>query len=210
VEIGAPSAVASALVPPNLSIISEIVMQDTSTENRNDCNSDVLKSSIYPEGALGQLTTMLTQGDLLARLEALLGEKKISQADIARAIDIHPSGVTSLLKPGGRKLKLDEAVKLVEAFDLESPPSQRVPPLSGRISRLIVMYVAGELGVSQESHREQLEELAEDVRAFAELVADPKYRDSVEAAEAFFQAMRLRRPKPGQADPQGSDHHNAD
>jgi hypothetical protein len=180
------------------------------TEIRNECNSDVQKSIIYPEGPLGQLTTMLTQGELLTRLRALLGDKKIRNADIARAIDIHPSGVTELLKPGGRNLKLDEAVKLVEAFDLESPPSQRVPPLSGRISRLIVMYVAGELGVSQDARREQLEELAEDVRAFAELVADPKYRDSVEAAEAFFQAMRLRRPKLGQANPQRNDHQNSD
>ena len=51
----------------------------------------------------------------------------------------------------------------------------------------------------------ELEELAEDVRAFGELLRDPKYRDSPELAEAFFQAMRVRRPKPETADPQGSD-----
>jgi hypothetical protein len=39
-----------------------------------------------------------------------------------------------------------------------------------------------------------LAELAEDVRAFAQFVMDPKVRSSAEAAEAFFEAMRVRRP----------------
>jgi hypothetical protein len=130
---------------------------------------------------------VLTTVELLEQLN----EKGVKNADIARALDVAPSRVTEL-KKGERALKLDEAAKLVEQFSLELPPgSQRVSPLPAPISRLIVRYIAAELACPVEEPR--LLEIAEDVRAFAEYVTDPKVRGSIDLQAAFFDVMRLRR-----------------
>lgn len=143
---------------------------------------------------------MLTAAELLARLN----ERGVKNADIARALKVTPSRITEM-KKGERRLLLDEAVKLVEVFELESPQGHPASPLPAPIARLVVQYVSHELGANLEGNQDQLEELAQDIRAFAEFVADPSVRESVEAAEAFFQAMRLRRPKPAKEAQSESD-----
>lgn len=139
---------------------------------------------------------MLDTDELLARLDA----NKIRNIDIARVLNLPDSRVPEI-KTKRRALKLDEAAKLVRAFALE--PNSMASPLPHSVLRLVVQYVAVELGISPQEH--QLAELTEDVRAFSEFVAEPKVRRSAEAAEAFFQAMRLRRPKSVEAAQPGSD-----
>jgi predicted transcriptional regulator len=182
-------------MPPSIEMIPETVIGPEYTGNRNVCNSELPDYVIASPLRVSHPRAVLTTAELIERLE----ERGIRNADIARALRVSPSRVTEM-KKGERAIKLDEAAKLVAEFDLESVSFQKVPPLPGRISRLIVLYIAAELGHDAEENRAQIEELSEDVRAFAEFVADPRVRESAEAAEAFFQAMRLRRPTPARAD----------
>jgi hypothetical protein len=136
------------------------------------------------------------------QLLALLDEKGVRNVDIAKALGLPDSRIPEI-KRKERALKLDEGVKLVRAFGLE--PAQAVVPLPPAISRLVVRHVAEALGADPGEAR--LADLSEDLRAFSEYVADPKVRRSLEAAEAFFQAMRLRRPKSApEAEPQSDPH----
>lgn len=127
-----------------------------------------------------------------AQLIASLRERKIRNIDVARVLDIQPSRVTEIYN-GDRVVKLDEAAKLVEAFGLETLPSPApLSPLPVPITRLIVRYVLAEVGGKADDQK--IEELSEDLRAFGQFVADPAVRESIQAGENFFQAMRLRRP----------------
>lgn len=135
---------------------------------------------------------------------AMLEERGVRNVDIARTLGLPDSRVPEI-RQKKRALKLDEGVKLARAFGLES--TRPVPPLPAAVSRLIVQYLAGELGSHPDENR--LAELSEDLRAFSEFVADPKVRRSLDAAESFFQAMRLRRPKSEREAEQRSDQHRA-
>jgi hypothetical protein len=139
---------------------------------------------------------MLDTDQLLARLD----EKKIRNVDIARALGLPDSRVPEI-KRKDRKLTLDEGAKLVRAFELE--PCRLAPPLPPSIVRLLVRHIALELEAPASEDR--IEEIAGAVRAFSEFVSDPKHRSSVEAAEAFFQAMRLMRRLPEEEARQESD-----
>ena len=156
---------------------------------------------VAPSYALRQPRTMLTTDELLARLE----QKKIRNVDIARALGLPDSRVPEIRKKT-RKLSLDEGARLAQVFALEqTPPASSLPP---SIARLVVRYIATELRAAQDEAR--LEEIAEDVRAFSAFVADPNIRSSVAAAETFFQAMRLRRPRPEEEARSGTDPARAD
>lgn len=190
-DVGQPVNLATALVPPSNFMMSETVMETDCTENRKVCKPVVSDCVIYAPEQSRQAIRVLTTAELLARLR----DKGVKNADIARALNVTPSRVTELYD-GQRALKLDEAVKLAAAFELESPPVQRVSPLPSPIARLIVDHIARELAAPVAADEEKLADLAEDIRAFAEFVTDPKVRESVDLAMAFFQAMRLRRPAP--------------
>lgn len=159
-------------------MISETVMPQSVTENRNGFQGLIPLSVIYPALALGHPKAVLDTKELLERIDA----RGIRNADIARVLDITPSRVTEI-KKGERRLQLDEAAKLDRVFGLEPGPQ----PLPPSVVRLVVRYIANELA-SETASPSRLEEIAEDVRAFGEFVADPKVRGSVEAAETFFQA----------------------
>lgn len=170
-------------------MISETVIPTIVTDYRKDVQAPFTASVVYGDATVVQPRLVLTTIELLARLK----ERRVRNGQIAKALDITPSRVTEIMK-GDRSIKLDEAAKLVVAFDLEEgpfPPVAGVPPA---VARLIVRYIAGELELYPAE--QQIADLAEDVRAFSEFVLDPKVRNSVESAEAFFQAMRLRRPRP--------------
>jgi hypothetical protein len=139
---------------------------------------------------------MLDTDELLARLE----EKRIRNIDIAKVLGLPDSRVPEIRRKD-RALKLDEGAKLVRAFGLE--PSQVVAPLPPPILRLVIQYVALELGAT--ANPSQVEELTEDLRAFAEFVTDPKVRRSLDAADGFFQAMRRRRPSAAEEARPGTD-----
>lgn len=131
---------------------------------------------------------MFDTDELLARLE----QRGVRNIEIAKALNLPDSRVPEI-KRKDRALKLDEAVKLVRAFQLES--DQAALPLPDPILRLIVRFVALQLGTRLEEDDPRLEEIAEVLRAFSAFASNPKVRRSVEAAEGFFQAMILRRPK---------------
>lgn len=194
-------------VPPNSAMISGTVMSETSvTENRKPTQVRFPLVDIYPASAWGHSRRMISTGEILAELQKKLDAKEITKTQIAKVAGIGNNRVSELFGSGtGRRLLHDEAVRLVEGFGLGSPPSLTVPPVSPRIYRLVIQYVAAELGVPLADRQEQVEELVEDVRAFGELLRDPKYRDAPEMVEMFFQAIRLRRPAPETADPQESD-----
>lgn len=145
---------------------------------------------------------MFDTDELLERLKA----KRVKNVEIARALGLPDSRVPEI-KRKDRALKLDEAVKLVRTFGLEQ--DQSAVPLPAPVVRLLVRYIAAELRAPLEESDPHLEELTADVRAFAEFCVDPKVRRSIEAAEGFFRAMHLRRPKAGAEAPQGNDPHPA-
>ena len=176
-------------------MISETVIHNCYTEKRNIASAEFPLCVIYPQIRFVHLGVVLTTQELLRRL----AERGIKNADIARTLNITPSRVTEMHK-GLRAIKLDEAAKLVEAYNLEQAPAPRVSPLPAAIARLIVLYVAAELGVDLDAQAPILRELSEDVRAFAEFVSDPQVRESTDAAAAFFQALRLRRSVTESAD----------
>ena len=184
---------AKAEVPPNLLMMSSEVIAAEYTDIRKDCNRRIPVCVIYAPEGISQSKGVLTTVELLARLR----ERKVKNAEIARALNLSASRVTELFD-GTRALKLDEAAKLAEAFSLEDGrlSSQRVSPVPAPVARLIVEHVALELGVRLQGNEQKIDELSEDVRAFAEFVTDPKVRESIDLAVAFFQAMRLRRPAP--------------
>lgn len=165
------------------------------SENRNCVQGVLTRPVIYPNETVSQMTAVFTTDQLLARLS----ERGIRNSAVAQVLQVHPSRVTEMRK-GLRSIKLDEAARLVEAFDLEAPPSRPAPALPAPVARLLVRYIAAELGFPLEEASHQLAELAEDVRAFVEYAGNQKGRGSVEATEAFFEALRLRRPSPLTAD----------
>lgn len=133
---------------------------------------------------------VLNSTQLLARLSDL----GIKNVEIARVLKI-PESRVSEMRAGNRRIKLDEAVKLVEAFNLEEVArANPVTPLTTPIARLLVLHVAGSL--RQDLPEETIADLAGDLRAFAQFVADPQVRDSVQAADGFLQALRIRRKVP--------------
>lgn len=168
-------------------MIADAVMASEYTENRNSCNSAVADCVIYPCTALRHPIWVLNTADLLALLE----ERKVSRADIARAIKVTPSRVTEMYK-GERAIKLDEAAKLVETFGLEQVPEADPLPLS--IYRLAVRHIA--LRLKAPLSEPLLEDLAEDLLAFGRFAASPSVRQSVEAAEGFFRALQYRHREP--------------
>lgn len=150
--------------------------------------------------ALRQSGAVLDTDELLDRLK----DKGVRNVDIARVLGLPDSRVPEI-RDKRRALKLDEGAKLVRAFGLE--PSPEAAPLPAPILRLAVRYLAAELGHSAEEDDRRLEELIADIQAFSEFAADPKVRRSIEAAEGFFQAMRLRRrARPEEAPPRNDPH----
>jgi hypothetical protein len=201
---GSPIMRAKAEVPPKRSIICAEVINRDYNENREVCKSLFANSVIYGFGSIAQRKGVMTTGELLARLD----EKGVKNAAIARALNVSPSRVTEM-KKGVRRLQLDEAVKLVAAFELESPSSPaKVAPLPAPVARLVVLYIMAAMAEPAES-RPSAEELAADIQAFSEFVTDPAARESIESAEVFFQALRLRRSIPGAEAPLGTDPQTA-
>lgn len=196
VDAFSPSNRASALVPPNLSMISEEVMPTMLTEKRNALQAAFPVCVIYAATRIVQANGMLTTGELLARLD----ERGVRNHEIAKCLNISPSRVTELRR-GERAVKLDEAVKLAQAFELEQGHEARPLPLP--MLRLAVLHVARRLGVSPQE--EAVADLAADLRAFSEFAAKMKVRESLEAAEIFFQAIQIRHPETESEARPGSD-----
>lgn len=160
--------------------------------------ASITKWVVEESYGLRQPASMFDTDELLARLK----QKRVKNIEIARALNLPDSRVPEI-KRKDRALKLDEAVKLVRAFGLEQ--DQAAVPLPAPVVRLLVRYIASALASPLEEIDPRLEELTADVQAFAEFVADSKVRRSIEAAEGFFRAMHLRRPKVDVAAPRETD-----
>lgn len=143
-----------------------------------------------------QPDAMLDTDELLARLKA----KGVRNIEIARVLNLPDSRVPEI-RDRRRALKLDEGAKLARAFGLES--DQVAAALPASVVRLALRHIARKLDAPLND--ETLEDLAADLRAFSAFVSDPKVRRSVEAADAFFQALALRHPEPEEAARQETD-----
>jgi Mn-dependent DtxR family transcriptional regulator len=153
--------------------------------NRKAPSIPITLFGIAPPANYRHLPDMIGSGELLARLK----EVGARPTEIARAMGVAPSRVTELYN-GTRQLKLDEAVKLVDAFKIEDGAS-RLNPVSTPIARLIVLHLAHSLGSAVDDS--EVTELAEDLRAFSAFATNPRMRESLDAVEAFFESLRLRR-----------------
>lgn len=182
---GTPNCFETAVTPPRRTIISRAVIR-LHYDRRREMSTVPTNFVIEDRYVSVQLVGVLDTDELLSRLEA----RGVRNVDIARVLGLPDSRVPEI-RTKRRALKLDEGAKLVRAFELEQ--DHRASPLQASVVRLLVQYIASELRADIDEPA--IHELSEDVRAFAEFVADPKVRSSVEAAETFFRAMRLRRPE---------------
>lgn len=162
-------------------------------DRRRAASSALTKRVVASPAAIEQAMRVLNTSQLLARLKEL-GARNV---DMAKVLGLPDSRIPEIFA-GKRALKLEEAVKLVEAYRLEDD-SQPITPLTTPVARLVVLHVARLVGAEPDSAT--VSELAEDLRAFATFVADPQVRDSVQAADGFFQSLRIRRKVPAAGSP---------
>lgn len=135
---------------------------------------------------------MLSSRELLERLS----RKKISNARVARVLGVDDSAVTRMHK-GGRRITLDEAKKICDAFALDEEEEAERRELSDPVARLLVMHAAEMLSVALAEDDPRVAELAADYRIFSRLAVDPVARASAEIVDGFFRARRLERGAPG-------------
>jgi transcriptional regulator with XRE-family HTH domain len=129
---------------------------------------------------------MLNTAQLLAALES----RGISQAEMARVLGL-PSSRISEMYAGKRQVKLDEAKKLVEAFDLGD--TEPVPPISEQIARLLILHVANQLRVPMPLPDALVQELALDFQAFSRFARAHLPAPSPESTAGFLAGRRSDR-----------------
>lgn len=139
---------------------------------------------------------MIGTDQILSRLEELLEAKSIQKKDIADALNISPQRIAGLFN-GERKLKLDEAQRLVEQFNLEDPSELVSSIATIPVLAMLVRHVLQDLapGVVPESIR--IEDTAKDCAAFLRYAADPQVRANIDLAAGFFLALKaMENPSP--------------
>lgn len=183
-----PSATESLADPPNNPMISKAVMAQFATLAVANRQGGAINSVVARFAGEGQALGVLNRTELLALLNEKVEAKKIKNADIARVLGLPSSRIPGLLR-GERRIYFDEAVKLVEAFELE--PAQLGAFLPHSVYRLVAAHVAECVGA--EPGDELLDELAADLGAFSRFAADPQVRESIEQTETFLRAVRMRR-----------------
>lgn len=130
---------------------------------------------------------MFDTKSLLAALE----RKGVTKADIARALELPSPRITEMYA-GNRRVLLDEGKRLVDAFRLEE--GDQVEPLSEDVARLLARYVAGRLGKALSGDDPLLQELAEDLRAFASFAMHRRQAPTAEAAAGFLAGRKSGLP----------------
>jgi transcriptional regulator with XRE-family HTH domain len=133
---------------------------------------------------------MLGTEQLLRALE----NRGISQAEMARVLGL-PSSRISEMYAGRRQVKLDEAKRLVEAFDLDD--TEPVPPISEQTARLLILHVANQLRVPTPLPDDVLRELALDFQAFSRFARAHLPAPSLEATTGFLAGRRSDREPRG-------------
>lgn len=122
---------------------------------------------------------MLSARQLLDTL-ALRG---VTQAEMARALNL-PGPRISEMYAGKRQIRLDEGKRLVEAFGIDEAPA--VPPLSEATARLLILYVANQLGLPITQDDPQVSELTLDFQAFSRFARAHLPAPSPEATTGFL------------------------
>jgi hypothetical protein len=120
----------------------------------------------------------------------MLRERDIKNGQIAKALNLTPSRVTEIFA-GDRRVSLDEAATLIDVFNLDEPKI----PIEVHTSRLLVMYVATQLGVALDGENPKVESLAQDMSAFAQFAADPEVRDKTDSLLAFLRGRASTTPR---------------
>lgn len=169
---------------PNLDIMSDTLISGRPYANRR------IKSTVPTNSVVALCYDSVHPNWVFDtdRLLEILDERGVKNVQIAKALGLPDSRIPEI-RQKRRALKLDEAAKLVRAFELEE--GREVPALPPAVMRLVVRHVANCLRI--QPSEQQVADIAEDLRAFGSFVADRKVRQSIEAAEGFFQAMRFRR-----------------
>ena len=137
--------------------------------------------------------TMLRQADILTELAA----RGIKQGEIADALGITRPNANKLFKPAAktgktRSLTFDEGVTLIERFGLDKPDDSPVEAMGVRAARLVVQYVAQQLGVKIDPDDGRVEDLAQDIRAYSEFVATAHVGDNQDRAQGWLDGRRSR------------------
>lgn len=125
-----------------------------------------------------------------AELLTMLRERDIKNGQIAKALNLTPSRVTEIFA-GDRRVSLDEAATLIEVFNLDEP----TPPIEAHTARLLVIYVASQIGVALDGADPRVELLAQDMSAFAQFAADPELRDKTDSLLAFLRGRASTTPR---------------
>lgn len=146
---------------------------------------------------------MLSQEDILSQLSA----RGITQGDIGAALGINRTNANKLFNPVAktgktRSLTWDEGVALIETFGLdrseetaepgELDASDDTPPalMGVQAARLVVQYVAQQLGVKIDPDDGRVEDLAQDIRAYSEFVASAQVGENPDRAQGWLDGRR--------------------
>lgn len=130
--------------------------------------------------------SVIGSAELLAALKA----RNITQTAISRVLNVDPSQISQLYK-GARQLKLDEAKRLVEAFDLDE--SSATPPISEQTARLLILHVADTFGIRLAASDSRVQELALDFQAFSKFARAHLPAPSPDATSGFLYGRRSDR-----------------
>jgi hypothetical protein len=142
---------------------------------------------------------VLSQQQILSALE----ERGVRPVEIQRVLELPSSRVAEMQRAVGivrtpgksRRMSLDEAITLVEAFDLEGERELR-DPLPIPIAGLAVDYVADALGVPVPDDLRNT--VAADISALAALAGEPSAREAVAGLRMFLDGLAIRRKPPAE------------
>lgn len=143
--------------------------------------------------------------DSADQILAELKRRGITHAQIAKVLGVNTTNATMLYNPSAktgkpRRMTYDEGVLLINKFGLKPEPEAEAPgvlALSLPVARLVVQYVASQLGHAAPQADELVEETALDVQAFSAFASQPHLRESASHVEGFFQGLRSQSRQAG-------------
>lgn len=162
---------------------------DDVTANVTNAQALMTNTVIARTKNVRRVSAVLTTDNILAELAA----RKVKRARIAEALGLPAPRITELYK-GERRLYHDEAVRLVEAFNLEQP----IDPLPAPVARLLVLHTMNQLGHELDPDSDAVQELALDFQAFAGFAASQAVSRNMLALEAFLRGRQSVHPPSSQ------------
>jgi DNA-binding Xre family transcriptional regulator len=123
---------------------------------------------------------------------ALLRHRKIKGTEVAALLGVNTAAVTRLYK-GKRFLKVDEAKKLIEHFNLAEASPGCAPPLSVEVSRLLILHIANSLRAKVHPDDPRVADLASDLRHVSIFALNSGFGESTKAVDGFLSGMKVGR-----------------